>query len=207
MMRVGIAETKNGFRIVPLNSEKSASVKLRKNLLEKLLENQETFEAQTIMKSLHDNTGHSTRGFRGFFVRLKDLIKTENAFWHIHGIIATATVFYSGLFFWAAAQNEAVEQYLPLAQGYQFAILNLVIGLYGLYALYSKRRVLKRRSAFSLSVSYMFYVVYFAISGFDSEFQTGTTLAFLAISLVLYFEWSKPSKRAVKDYDPVSINF
>jgi predicted membrane channel-forming protein YqfA (hemolysin III family) len=143
-----------------------------------------TETSQSLLRPLYESAGWTNQ--------LWSIFRTENAFWHIQGIITTATLFFAIVFPIGRVLGWGLQgPFLPVNDVRLFAFIAIGTSLFSFYALIKRKRPLKKRAAWGLFTGYLFYLLYFIIEGIPNVFQFLTTIAFAWISLVLYREWSK----------------
>lgn len=140
--------------------------------------------SQSLLRPLYDSAGWKND--------LWNIFRTENAFWHIQGIITTATLFFAILYPIGQALGwELQGPYLPVSRTMFLAFVAIGTSCFSFYALFKRKRPLKKRAAWMLFTGYTFFLLFFIIEGIPNVFQFLTTVAFTLISMVLYREWSR----------------
>jgi hypothetical protein len=192
MPYVGIRKTAGAFKITAPNLEKSATVLVPEEMLPRLIDDPQSEQSQEYMMEAHRHAKHKPLGRKG---RLFSIFQTENTFWYIH-LIVTLTTLVFGVIGVATRifSYDDVDNLMPVAVVPVYAILTITVCLYSLYALFKQRRAIKRRSALLLFVLYLYFLLFFGITGIDSEFQFITTMTLAGIAFNLFIEWSRPSR-------------
>jgi hypothetical protein len=188
---VGVAKTAQEFMLTKPNSRKSAVVEIEENLLDRLLQDEFSEPSQEILGALYDDArAHETWG-----VRLWNVFRTENAFWHIQVVLTTAMFAISWYFL--VAQLAGVESF---GSNVPPRILDVLIAFgiaassYSFYALFTKRRPRKRRAAMGLFLVYLYQLIYLNLAGQGTTLINITFLSLASVAVALFTEWSRPSK-------------
>lgn len=184
MPYVGIFKRGSNYALTEPHSHNSETVWFSDSILEEIIRDQPGHQGDLFKAYTEHNTG--------FWNNLWSIFRTENAFWHIHGVITTATLFFAVVYPLAALTGVQLnEPYLPPSEISFFAGIALGSSLFSFYALYRRKRQLKRRAALWLFTTYIFFLSFFIIKGIPNVYQFLTTLAFALILAVLHNEWSK----------------
>jgi hypothetical protein len=191
MPRVGILKTAQGFALTQPTSRKSAVVSLDENLLESLLANEAGQNEQAILGELYGKARREETAWSKF----KTQFYTETAFWHIHGILATA-LFLISTFFAVGLAAGAVP---ARTDAPTFLLIGLVVSayatsIYSLVGLFTGCRVRKARAALGLFMWYLYLLVYLTLTDGVNETLSITLLSLAGVAVVLYTEWSRPTE-------------
>jgi hypothetical protein len=191
MQRIGIRKTAGSFLLTKPNLEKSAVVSVDEKLLDILLEDEFAQNQQDILEQLYLRAERE----QSRLSRIWSTFRTENAFWHIQGIISTAMFAVSSYFLIAISAGA-----VPVVSTVPTTILSLLIPLglavssYSLWALFTKRRARKRRAALLLFMVYIFQLTYLNIIDDDTALINITFASLACVAVALFSEWSRPSR-------------
>src|SRR6478752_478230 len=179
MPRVGILQTAAGFALTQPTSEKSAVVEIDENLLENLLADEDSETAQEILGVLYA----TSKSCETWWTRLKTIFVTENAFWHIHGILVSALTLIS-TFFLTAILAGAVPVEGNSSTLLLFTLVTLSYGAsgYGFYALLTRKRMRKRRSALFIFMLFMYLTIFLTLKDGVSETLIITLLSLAGVA-------------------------
>jgi hypothetical protein len=191
MPRVGILKTAQGFALTQANSRKSAVVSLDENLLEKLLANEAGQNEQELLGQLYGKARREETPWSKFKIQFF----TETAFWHIHGILATA-LFLISTFFAVGLSVGAVpaKTDAPTILLIVLVVTAYATSIYSLIGLFTGVRVRKARAALSLFMWYLYLLVYLTLTDGINETLTITLLSLAGVAVVLFTEWSRPTE-------------
>jgi hypothetical protein len=191
MPKIGIRKTAVGFLLTKPNLEKSAVTEVEENLLEKLLADEFADDQQDILEQLYKKA----KSDETWTSKAWDTFRTENAFWHIQGIITTAMFAVSSFFLIRTiAGAVAIESIVPTPVLSILILSGLGVSTYSLWALFTKRRAGKRRAALLLFMTYLYQLLYLSIVGEGTPLITITFLSLGGVAIALFSEWSRPSK-------------
>jgi hypothetical protein len=184
MPYVGIHRRAGAFHPTEPHAANSETVWFSDTVMDAIMENPAGH--QDILCEAYE-TNHT-----GFFKDLWSIFRTENAYWHIHGIIATSTLFFAIVYPIGLYLGLDVEgPYLPPATVGFLAAAAVGTSLFSFYALYRRVRRIKKAAALYLFTNYLFFISFFIIEGVPNVFQFITTVAFAMILAVVHREWSR----------------
>lgn len=191
MPLVGVRKTASEYMLTRPNSRKSAVCAVEENLLDKLLQDEFSEPSQEILGALYDDArAHETWG-----VRLWNVFRTENAFWHIQGVLTTAMFAISWYFLVAQlAGAPTIGDTISKTILDVLIVFGITASSYSFYALFSKRRVRKRRAAMGLFLVYTYQLLYLNLAGQGTTLINITFLSLAGVAVALFTEWSRPSR-------------
>jgi membrane-associated HD superfamily phosphohydrolase len=188
---IGIRKTATGYLLTKPNLEKTAVVSVEENLLDSLLVHEMEDSGQEILEQLYKKAKADETWYR----RASNTFRTENAFWHIQGIITTTMFLVSSYFLIRTiAGAVAIESVVPTPLLSVLILIGLGVATYSFYALFTKRRARKRRAALFLFMVYLYQLFYLNIVGEGIPIVNITFVSLAAVSVALFSEWSRPSK-------------
>lgn len=191
MPLVGVRKTASEYMLTKPNSRKSAVCSVEENLLDRLLQDEFSEPSQEILGALYDDArAHETWG-----VRLWNTFRTENAFWHIQGVLSTAMFAISWYFLIASlAGAPNIGDSIPQSVLSALIAFGLSASSYSFYALFTKRRPRKRRAAMGLFLVYAYQLIYLNLAGQGTTLINITFLSLASVAIALFTEWSRPSR-------------